>query len=110
MCAWAAYFEHRLQVGQKPIIHLEAFVARFMTIYKQARPCYAAERIAAAAPCGCAGNKLRALPASVPHHRVRGKGACCIGDERACCRARGGRLLGVGVDDVIMENDHAASS
>ena len=35
MCSWAAFFEHRLQTGQKPIIHLEAFVARFMMIYKQ---------------------------------------------------------------------------
>lgn len=35
VCAWAAHFEHRLQTGQKAIIHLEAFVARFMAIYKQ---------------------------------------------------------------------------
>ena len=33
--AYAAYFEHRLQLGQKAIIHLEAFVARFMAIYKR---------------------------------------------------------------------------
>lgn len=33
--AWAAHFEHRLQSGQKSIIHLEAFVARFMSLYKQ---------------------------------------------------------------------------
>ena len=31
---WAALFEHRLQEGQKPIFHLEAFVARFMSEYK----------------------------------------------------------------------------
>ncbi|KAJ3021670.1 Subunit of heteropentameric Replication factor C (RF-C) [Thoreauomyces humboldtii] len=30
----AAMFEHRLRVGNKPIFHLEAFVARFMSIYK----------------------------------------------------------------------------
>ena len=35
VCAYAAYFEHRLQLGQKAIIHLEAFVARFMAIYKR---------------------------------------------------------------------------
>ncbi|KAL6040381.1 Subunit of heteropentameric Replication factor C (RF-C) [Balamuthia mandrillaris] len=32
---WAAYYEHRLQCGSKPIIHLEAFVAKFMSIYKR---------------------------------------------------------------------------
>jgi len=31
---WAAYYEHRLQEGSKPIFHLEAFIAKFMTIYK----------------------------------------------------------------------------
>jgi replication factor C subunit 3/5 len=31
----AALFEHRLQEGQKAIFHLEAFVARFMSEYKQ---------------------------------------------------------------------------
>lgn len=31
----AAHFEHRLQSGQKAIYHLEAFVARFMAIYKR---------------------------------------------------------------------------
>ncbi len=38
VCAYAAYFEHRIQLGQKPIIHLEAFVARFMAIYKRCAP------------------------------------------------------------------------
>jgi len=33
--AYAAFFEHRLQSGQKAIIHLEAFVARFMALYKR---------------------------------------------------------------------------
>eukprot|EP01083_Nonionella_stella_P071843 193243_1 len=32
---WAAYHEHRMQNGSKPIIHLEAFLARFMHVYKQ---------------------------------------------------------------------------
>jgi len=32
---WAAFFEHRLQCGSKPIFHLEAFVAKFMSIYKK---------------------------------------------------------------------------
>lgn len=31
----AAYYEHRLQLGQKHIYHLEAFVAKFMAIYKR---------------------------------------------------------------------------
>jgi replication factor C subunit 3/5 len=32
---WAAFYEHRLQQGSKPIFHLEAFVAKFMSIYKE---------------------------------------------------------------------------
>jgi replication factor C subunit 3/5 len=31
----AAFYEHRLQEGQKAIFHLEAFVAKFMATYKQ---------------------------------------------------------------------------
>jgi len=31
---WAAFYEHRLQQGTKPIFHLEAFVAKFMAVYK----------------------------------------------------------------------------
>ncbi|XP_064404848.1 replication factor C subunit 3-like [Halichondria panicea] len=31
----AAYYEHRLQLGSKAIFHLEAFVAKFMSIYKR---------------------------------------------------------------------------
>jgi len=31
----AAYYEHRLQLGTKAIYHLEAFVAKFMSIYKK---------------------------------------------------------------------------
>jgi len=31
----AAVYEHRLQEGQKAIFHLEAFVAKFMSEYKQ---------------------------------------------------------------------------
>eukprot|EP00026_Physarum_polycephalum_P010999 Phypoly_transcript_11190.p1 GENE.Phypoly_transcript_11190~~Phypoly_transcript_11190.p1 ORF type:complete len:374 (+),score=68.00 Phypoly_transcript_11190:108-1124(+) len=32
---WAAFYEHRLQLGTKAIFHLEAFVAKFMSIYKR---------------------------------------------------------------------------
>ncbi|MBW0571821.1 hypothetical protein O181_111536, partial [Austropuccinia psidii MF-1] len=31
---WAAFYEHRLRLGNKPIFHLEAFVAKVMSIYK----------------------------------------------------------------------------
>merc|ERR1712018_987920 len=31
----AAHYEHRLQLGQKHIYHIEAFVAKFMAIYKR---------------------------------------------------------------------------
>lgn len=32
---FAAFFEHRLQLGSKAIYHLEAFVAKFMAVYKK---------------------------------------------------------------------------
>jgi replication factor C subunit 3/5 len=32
---WAAYYEHRIVQGSKEIFHLEAFVAKFMAIYKK---------------------------------------------------------------------------
>jgi replication factor C subunit 3/5 len=32
---WAAFYEHRMQLGSKEIYHLEAFVAKFMAIYKR---------------------------------------------------------------------------
>ena len=32
---WAAYYEHRMRLGSKDIFHLEAFVAKFMAIYKR---------------------------------------------------------------------------
>ncbi|KAJ5072286.1 replication factor c subunit 3 [Anaeramoeba ignava] len=32
---WAAFFEHRSKLGTKPIIHIEAFMAKFMSLYKQ---------------------------------------------------------------------------
>lgn len=35
VCHWAAYYEHRMRLGQKAIFHLEAFVAKFMSIYKR---------------------------------------------------------------------------
>ena len=31
----AAHYEHRIQLGSKAIYHLEAFVAKFMSIYKR---------------------------------------------------------------------------
>jgi hypothetical protein len=31
---WAAFYEHRLQEGSKAIFHIEAFVAKAMSIYK----------------------------------------------------------------------------
>ncbi|CAM9398825.1 unnamed protein product [Scytosiphon promiscuus] len=31
---WAAFYEHRLHMGSKEILHLEAFAAKFMSIYK----------------------------------------------------------------------------
>ncbi|XP_078437461.1 ATPase family associated with various cellular activities (AAA) [Wolffia australiana] len=35
VCHWAAYYEHRMRLGQKEIFHIEAFVAKFMSIYKR---------------------------------------------------------------------------
>jgi len=32
---WAAFYEHRIAQGSKEIFHLEAFVAKFMAIYKK---------------------------------------------------------------------------
>uniref|UniRef100_K3X2H1 AAA+ ATPase domain-containing protein n=1 Tax=Globisporangium ultimum (strain ATCC 200006 / CBS 805.95 / DAOM BR144) TaxID=431595 RepID=K3X2H1_GLOUD len=32
---WAAYYEHRMQRGAKDIFHFEAFIAKFMTLYKK---------------------------------------------------------------------------
>eukprot|EP01135_Chromosphaera_perkinsii_P006671 Nk52_evm73s554 gene=Nk52_evmTU73s554 len=32
--SWAAFYEHRIQCGTKAIYHLEAFVVKFMSIYK----------------------------------------------------------------------------
>lgn len=32
---YAAEYEHRLQLGRKPIFHLEAFVAKFMSVYRK---------------------------------------------------------------------------
>ena len=32
---WAAFYEHRLHLGNKDILHLEAFVAKAMAMYKQ---------------------------------------------------------------------------
>jgi len=32
---WAAYYEHRIRQGSKDIFHLEAFIAKFMAVYKR---------------------------------------------------------------------------
>lgn len=32
---WAAFYEHRIRTGSKEIFHLEAFVAKFMALYKK---------------------------------------------------------------------------
>ena len=32
---WAAFYEHRICLGSKDIFHLEAFIAKFMAIYKR---------------------------------------------------------------------------
>lgn len=32
---WAAFYEHRMQRGSKDIFHFEAFIAKFMTLYKK---------------------------------------------------------------------------
>ena len=32
---WAAYYENRIKAGTKEIFHLEAFVAKFMSLYKK---------------------------------------------------------------------------
>ena len=33
LCQIAAFYEHRLNKGNKAIYHLEAFVAKFMSVY-----------------------------------------------------------------------------
>ena len=30
---WAAYYDHRMELGSKPIFHIEAFIAKFMAMY-----------------------------------------------------------------------------
>lgn len=32
---WAAFYEHRMTTGSKEIFHLEAFIAKFMAVYKK---------------------------------------------------------------------------
>jgi replication factor C subunit 3/5 len=32
---WAAFYEHRVHQGTKPIYHIEAFMARFMSLYNK---------------------------------------------------------------------------
>eukprot|EP00667_Euglena_gracilis_P012988 EG_transcript_13376 len=33
---WAAHYEHSIKLGSKPIVHLEAFVCKFMHLYRKA--------------------------------------------------------------------------
>ena len=33
LVTWAAFYEHRIHLGTKPIYHIEAFIARFMSLY-----------------------------------------------------------------------------
>ncbi|XP_034829009.1 replication factor C subunit 3 [Maniola hyperantus] len=35
VASYAAQYEHRMRLGNKPIFHIEAFVAKFMAIYKK---------------------------------------------------------------------------
>ena len=35
MLAYFDFQEHRMQQGSKPIFHLEAFLAKFMSIYRR---------------------------------------------------------------------------
>ena len=32
---WAAFYEHRISLGRKEVFHLEAFIAKYMAIYKR---------------------------------------------------------------------------
>jgi replication factor C subunit 3/5 len=32
---WAAFYEHRISMGSKEIFHLEAFIAKYMAMYKR---------------------------------------------------------------------------
>lgn len=31
----AATYEHRMQLGSKPIFHIEAFIAKYMALYRE---------------------------------------------------------------------------
>jgi len=33
LISWATLYEHRIHLGSKPIYHIEAFIARFMSVY-----------------------------------------------------------------------------
>ena len=35
---WAAYYDHRMELGSKPIFHLEAFIAKFMAMSQHNAP------------------------------------------------------------------------
>jgi replication factor C subunit 3/5 len=42
LAAWAAHYEHRLQLGSKELFHIEAMVARFMAVIKANPGCLVA--------------------------------------------------------------------
>ena len=42
LVTWAAFYEHRIHQGTKPVYHIEAFIARFMSLYSK----YLAETLA----------------------------------------------------------------
>jgi len=35
LVTWTAFYEHRIHLGTKPIYHIEAFIARFMSLYSR---------------------------------------------------------------------------
>ncbi|RLN15234.1 hypothetical protein BBJ28_00008217 [Nothophytophthora sp. Chile5] len=94
---WAAYYEHRMQRGSKDIFHFEAFLAKFMTLYKKfLLDLYIwkqwklegaqIERLTATAAGPGADGALRALEATVANLRffARGKrGVLFAGEMRA---------------------------
>jgi replication factor C subunit 3/5 len=37
---WSAFYEHRIKTGTRPIFHLEAFIAKYMSSYKNSQLSY----------------------------------------------------------------------
>jgi hypothetical protein len=55
ICIWATHYEHRLQLGNKEIFHLEAFVAKAMLLIKSCPPGSAGASSAASKSAATAG-------------------------------------------------------